>query len=119
MPSDFVCANGADNWIERFCYWQGQSGKRYLFTKVNLEDLPNFANCLLLLAHGSETNESHLHWIGNIEDFTPQAFVDLSDQQFGALAAYIHLLAYSETERQDIIMDLANHSGMQNWTLSA
>lgn len=119
MPSGFTHENGADDWIERFCYWQGTSGKRYLFTRINPEDLPSFSDCLILLAKERAEGNAQLHWIGEIKDLTPQAFRDLPNHQFGRLTTYIHLLARTQSERQKIVTDLSNQSGMEGWTLSA
>lgn len=119
MPSDFKCASDAENWIDRFCYWQGRTGKRYLFTKIDLEELPGFADCVLLLALEQKDASPILHWVGEIKDFTPQCFRTLSADYAGGLTAYIHLLSDNGQERQKMVLDLADRSDKQNWTLSA
>ncbi|SFO61606.1 hypothetical protein SAMN04488056_10980 [Cohaesibacter marisflavi] len=109
-----------DSLRNRFCYWQSDSGNRYIFTQIPEDDISSFENCILLLAtENADKLQPELKWIGEISDLSPLAFRDIAPEDVKDLVVYVHLLAGSEHERQQVIDDLARDAGREICLLSA
>jgi hypothetical protein len=109
-----------DSLRNRFCYWQSESGARYIFSQIAPDDISSFEQCILLLA--TETNDDtppQLRWIGEISDLSPNAFKDIAPTEIENLTVYVHLLAGSKRERQQVITDLSRDAGRETCLLRA
>ncbi len=80
--------------LDRYRYWVGRSGARYLFTRMEAEDLPNWAGAVAVLAEGDT-----VRWAG------PAA--EAPAGQAAGCSAFVHFLAASPAERTRVIQDLA------------
>ena len=96
-----------DSLNNRFCYWQGDDGIRYLFSQISPNDISSFSECVLLLATEEEAHP-HMRWIGEIEALSPLALKDVNIEDLAHLSIYVHLLAGSREERRKVITDLSH-----------
>ena len=109
-----------DSLRNRFCYWQSNSGNRYIFSQISEDDISSFENCILLLATvDAEMSAPQLKWIGEISDLSPLAFKDIAPSEINNVKVYVHLLAGSEQERAQVIQDLSSHADSEICLLSA
>nr|WP_321455612.1 hypothetical protein [uncultured Cohaesibacter sp.] len=110
-------ANGdliVDSLRNRFCYWQSENGNRYIFSQISLDDISSFENCVLLLASENEDKKHpELHWIGEISDLSPKSFCKIAPEKVDSLSVYVHLLAGSKHERQQVVRDLTRATGKE------
>jgi hypothetical protein len=78
---------------DRFRYWYGRSGRRYLFSAVAPGDVADLDGVVVLVAGGAADRPEHVGL--NLPVGVP------------AGAVYVHLLAETDAARADIIADLA------------
>lgn len=96
---------GLDN---RFSYWQGQSGQRYLFSAVPFDALADFRSSVAILAE--PTNDGRfIAWSAATID--KAGYLHLLDDAWpvGAAAgtlAFVHFLAETDADRQSLVDDL-------------
>lgn len=94
---------------DRFHYFRGISGRRYLFTEVALDDLRDFHSAVVVLA-GRQAEGRLAAFSVSVSDShgrpetTGRAFMGVPPAHTVAL---VHLLAGSEAERRDLVADLA------------
>lgn len=94
---------------DRFHYFRGVSGRRYLFTEVSLAELRDFHSAVVMLARRQadgrlaafSVSVSDIH--GRAES-PGRALVGMPPAHTVAL---VHLLAGSADERRDMVADLA------------
>jgi hypothetical protein len=91
---------------DRFRYWRGASGRRYLFSLVQDSDLHDLQNAIVIeaLFVGSEPVPV---WLGEIDSDGTS-----SGRPLGAATAlrrrtFVHFLSSSDEERRAILHDLA------------
>ena len=96
---------------DRFHYFRGRSGRRYLFTVVPRESLEDFRNVVVILAEaqpggrlGAKTVAT-VDALGRIGPAPDPGLLPPADRQTLCL---IHLLAASETERLRVVADLTS-----------
>lgn len=89
---------------DRFHYFRGVSGRRYLFSEVPVSDLGDFHSAVVMLAQRQAERRLAAFSVSfsDATGRTPVAGV-LPAQT----VALVHLLAGSERERRSIIADLA------------
>ena len=93
---------------DRFHYFRGRSGRRYLFTVVSGEALEDFRNVVALLAEPAPSGRLAAHAVVTLDAYGrlgPSAG-DLSPPGRQTLCL-VHLLAANETERRAVVADLA------------
>jgi len=90
---------------EQFRYWQGGSGRRYLFTEVPLDALRHYRDAILVLTR-QEDGRSVL-WIGEIDQMNRWTNPWDRRQIRRADGAYVHFLAGNRDERRRVIDDIA------------
>lgn len=92
----------------RYYYWCGASGRRYLFTQVAAEALPDFRDALVVLARRSEggamTGEAAVP-VG-AEDGPERVALAARLAVDPGLLAFVHLLAPTERARRAAVDDL-------------
>ena len=92
---------------DRFRYFRGLSGRRYLFTAVAGEDLRDFTGAVVLAARTAPTGRLAAFAMAAIDD---AGRMDARDRRLvlsaGAIVL-VHLLAESEAERRALLADLA------------
>ena len=94
---------------DRFHYFQGSSGRRYLFSVVPLDELADFRSAVVIIAHTARGGRLAADRItvldrfgrpsGHDRHWPPTATPDT--------VALVHLLSTSDAERHDIVSDLS------------
>ncbi len=95
---------------DRFHYFRGRSGRRYLFTVVSGETLEDFRNVVAMLAEPAPSGRLAAHAVVTVDALG--RIVPLPDRaappgRGGHTVCLVHLLAASETERRAVVADLA------------
>ena len=84
--------------VGRYRYWQGRSGKRFLFTKI-ARPAPDEFNGAVLMA----TLDGEVIWAGDTSDrATADAVAVMPDDAVW----FLHLLASAKSRRREIVADL-------------
>lgn len=92
---------------DRFHYFRGGSGKRYLFSEVPAKDIGDFRSAVAMAAQRWPDGRLAVTWIGAI-DSTGRPAADRHWPRFSPGAVVlVHLLTPRESERQALIADLA------------
>ncbi len=98
---------------DRFHYFRGRSGRRYLFTVVADEALEDFRSVVAMLAEPAPAGRLAARAVATLDAFgrigqTP----DLAwpPAQGRRTLCLVHLLAASEAERRAVVADLATLS---------
>jgi hypothetical protein len=96
---------------DRFHYFRGRSGRRYLFTAVSGEALEDFRNVVTILAEpapGGRLCARAVVTVDALGRIGPQPDRAWPPVQGPALCL-VHLLATTEAERRAVVADLATH----------
>jgi hypothetical protein len=93
---------------DRFHYWRGATGRRYLFTAVAPDSLRDFRSAVVLLAEPGPGERLTARAVMTLDAQGRQAGGDLLsiDRLSPATIALVHFLAASEGERRSIVDDL-------------
>ena len=85
----------------RFRYWSGGSGRRYLFTKSDLEAVCHFDNAVIIVVR-----YGRIVWAGGLSGSQGEyaGLNEMSDRDGAQI--FVHLLARDDTQRSQIIEDL-------------
>lgn len=90
----------------KFRYWQGGSGRRYLFTEVPLEELQDYSDAILVLTRPGKRTRFKPVWIGEVDKVNRRTKPWDRRQVRRAEGAYVHFLAGSRSDRKRVIDDL-------------
>ncbi|MCW2308575.1 hypothetical protein [Rhodobium gokarnense] len=90
---------------DRYQYWVGASGKRYLFTTMPVAIISDFQTAVVLTTHPDDSRETS--WIGTAAEFLAES-ASLGQPK----RAYVHLLSPTRAARQAVIDDL--HAALPN-----
>jgi hypothetical protein len=88
----------------RFHYWRGKSGRRYLFSAVPEEALKDLSSVVVLFADG-EPADPRAAWVGEIDGFGRPRGRALAELRERAVA-FVHFLARNDAERRAVLDDL-------------
>lgn len=92
---------------DRFHYFRGASGRRYLFSAIPRAGIGDFHSAVVALARRAPGGRVAAHWIAAIDC----AGRPESGRRMPPLTAdtiiLVHLLATSDAERGDLVADLA------------
>jgi hypothetical protein len=93
---------------DRFHYFRGASGRRYLFSAVRQEDLGDFRSAVVVLARRQASGRLAAYCTMMLDLFGRPATQDRSRLRSipADAVALVHLLAESERERHQLIEDL-------------
>jgi len=91
---------------DRFRYWRGISGRRYLFTLVPVEALGDFPHAVGMLAERVADGRLAAREVFDIPAGGP------APRPPGNAVALVHLLAVTEAERRSVIDDLRGPSAV-------
>jgi hypothetical protein len=92
---------------DRFHYFRGVSGHRYLFSAVTRGDLADFTSAVVILARRNAEGRLAAYWVATIDAAgrpTPGRWPHVTAANEVVL---VHLLAENEAARRDLIADLA------------
>ncbi len=92
---------------ERFQYWRGRSGRRYLFTAVGANDLADFSQAVIVLARadGARLCGAAIVCPDDPGEPTIDNVAHLLARD-GRLVVYVHLLADDTGARRRLTADL-------------
>lgn len=92
---------------DRFHYFRGSSGRRYLFSAIPRAGIGDFHSAVVALARRASDGRIAAHWIAAID----RAGRVRSGLRMPPLTSdtivLVHLLAPGEAERDDLVADLA------------
>ncbi|WP_407049504.1 hypothetical protein [Methyloraptor flagellatus] len=91
---------------ERFRYWSGASGRRYLFSSMSTAALDDLTNVVVLLVATDMRGEHQVVWLGEIDGEGVRSGQPVGQAKDRPTRAYVHLLAGSDDERRAILLDL-------------
>ncbi len=96
---------------DRFHYFRGRSGRRYLFTIVPAEALEDFRNVVAMWAEPAPAGRLSARTLVTLDargGIGPAADLTRPPAADGRTLCLVHLLAATETERRAVIADLAS-----------
>ncbi len=92
---------------DRFHYFRGASGRRYLFSKVPAKDFADFASAVVIVAERLMDGRLAVTWIAPLDSFGAPAAADRRSLRIRAGSlVLVHLLSESEAERNAMVADL-------------
>ncbi|MEJ1160322.1 hypothetical protein [Prosthecomicrobium sp. N25] len=90
---------------DRFRYWRGASGRRYLFSAVTPDSLDDLVNVVVLTTVDGVDGDARVAWVGEIDEGggrCGRSFADVA----GRARVWVHFLAATGPERQAVLRDL-------------
>jgi hypothetical protein len=92
---------------DRFRYWRGASGRKYLFSLVRDCELDDLQNVVVIEAAIAGTEPVPV-WLGEIDaDGVTSGYV-IAHAPAGRRRTFVHFLAGSDDERRATMLDLAS-----------
>ena len=97
---------------ERYCYFTGHSGQRYIFTKMSVADLEDCRQAVVILLskpdpRSGERKSDHPVWLGEIDRNGKRHGPRLTRGKLARSDIYVHLLAENAGMRRSILNDLS------------
>jgi hypothetical protein len=92
---------------DRFHYFRGVSGRRYLFSSVTRGDLADFTSAVVILARPAANGRLAAYWIATLDASgrpTPGRWPHITAANEVVL---VHLLSEDGAARRELIADLA------------
>jgi len=93
---------------DRFHYFRGLSGRRYLFSAIEREDVGDFRSAVALIAHRAPGGRLAASWIGLTDPF---GRVEGANRRLPTASSdsvvLVHLLSATDGERRALLADLA------------
>jgi hypothetical protein len=92
---------------DRFRYWRGRSGTRYLFSAVPFETLADYRSAVAILAEPT-ADGSFLAWTAALIDASGRLDADTSWPEgvpYGSIA-FVHFLTETESEQRALLGDV-------------
>lgn len=108
MPASISrdCAAG-----DRFHYWLGRSGKRYLHTAFDIDECPGIENALFVAVKRDSRGHRQAIATGNFgtaPDLVMHGNKLAEARRRGANEMHLHLMACGPSERQDALRDITS-----------
>jgi hypothetical protein len=92
---------------DRFHYFRGASGRRYLFSAIPADELADFRSAVVLLARRARGGRLSAHWIAILDRFGRPVAERRGLPTVGAdTIVLVHCLAESDADRRDLVADL-------------
>ena len=94
---------------DRFHYFRGSSGRRYLFSTVPRDELADFRSAVVIVARPAANGRLAAHWITVLDVFgRPSA----GDRRWPPVPGageviLVHLLSADDRQRRDLVADLS------------
>lgn len=102
---DIDHANGL---ADKFRYWHGASGDRYVFTEIDLNEIDEYTETVVLLMDARRRSGLKLAYLGEADCINAtQTRLLAAAKRSKFVRAFIHLLAKDADRRKHIIADLA------------
>ncbi|MTI18424.1 hypothetical protein E1162_14360 [Rhodobacteraceae bacterium RKSG542] len=90
---------------DRFAYWHGRSGQRYLFTRVPADELEHYSDSLVLVV--KKADQSELVWSGQLDQDGQMLSAGLPKPMPEDCVVLLHFLATGDEDRKAAFDDLA------------
>jgi hypothetical protein len=106
---EFVTADSATELNDRFHFWSGASGRRYVHSVYDLVDCPEVPAANFLLVHRDGAGRRSVLAIGHLTNSTGSlnlAEIRHRGARLGANEVHVHLLAPSAQQRRMVELDL-------------
>jgi hypothetical protein len=117
---EFVTADSATELNDRFHFWSGASGRRYVHSVYDLVDCPEVPAANFLLVHRDGAGRRSVLAIGHLTNEVGSlnlAEIRHRGARLGANEVHVHLLAPSAQQRRMVELDLRagqiDHDGEQ------
>lgn len=92
---------------DRFRFWHGRSGKRYVFSSFSIDDLPTFESAVVIGMKAGSDGVPRAIWIASAENRTD--LWELASLLGGtATEVHLHLLAAGEELRLAVMADIGD-----------
>jgi hypothetical protein len=92
---------------DRFCFWTGKSGKRYIHSVYAVEDCPPLPGAVYIEVVRGEGGTRHPVRAGRFPPFWDMPPATSSGWQNRLCEVHVHLLATGETDCETVLSDLA------------
>ncbi|MDD7909473.1 hypothetical protein PUV47_06055 [Pseudovibrio exalbescens] len=89
---------------DRFRYWEGKSGQRYLFSKIKEQELLDYPGSVVLMA--DERMDHVVVWLGHADQHGELHGAHSVPKRRRQMAFYVHLLCTTDEERKETLSDL-------------
>jgi hypothetical protein len=95
---------------DRFHYFRGSSGRRYLFSTVPRDELADFRSAVVMVARRAGNGRLAAHWLTVLDIFgRPSA----GDRRWPPVLGptdviLVHLLSADDHRRRDLVADLSS-----------
>jgi len=91
---------------DRFRYWRGTSGRRYLFSLLQETDFDDLQNVVMIEATIAGAEPIPV-WLGEIDGEGTKSGFEIGMATAPKRRAFAHFLAGSDSERHAVMLDLA------------
>ena len=92
---------------DRFHYFRGASGRRYLFSAIPANELPDFRSAVVMLARRARGGRLVAYWMAVLDRFGRPVGERRGLPALGAdTIVLVHCLAETDAERFDLVADL-------------
>lgn len=93
---------------DKFRYWLGASGDRYVFTEIDLNEIDEYTETVVLLMDARRRTGLRLAYLGEAGSRSAdQSRTLAAAKRSKSIRAFVHLLAEDADRRRHIIADLA------------
>jgi len=105
---DSADVDHAKGLADKFRYWCGASGDRYVFTEVDLNEIDEYTETVVLLMDARRRSGLRMAYLGEAGSRSARQSRTLeAAKRSKSVRAFIHLLAEDADRRRQIIADLA------------
>lgn len=94
---------------DRYRYFFGRSGRRYLFSAVPVEALEDYRGAVVVLL---PRRSGGAVWIGEVDRYGQRRGAPIASRDLSRRIAYVHLLAGRPDERRAVADDLSRASSI-------
>jgi hypothetical protein len=92
---------------DRFHYFRGASGRRYLFSAIPADELADFRSAVVLLARRTRGGRLAAYWMAVLDRFGRPVGERCGWPAVpGDIVVLVHCLAKTDADRLDIVADL-------------
>ncbi len=91
---------------DRFRYWRGASGRRYLFSLLRESDCDDLQNAVVIEAQAFGSEPVPV-WLGEVDGDGVRSGNAIGSTAVGKRRKFAHFLSGSDAERKAIMLDLA------------
>ncbi|SHM94168.1 hypothetical protein SAMN05444272_3538 [Roseibium suaedae] len=98
--------------LDRYRYFDGKSGKRYIFTRMTASDLADCAGAVVIIPPSARQAETQLPVIGEVDRDGKFHGLGAARTRRRAGEVFVHLLAGSAKDRKTVLDDLKASFGL-------